>query len=586
MYRQILVLPLILASLLVFRAAPADESPAPREAWVPREAVIVVDIAQPRLLLDQLLDDRVTGAVTAWPQYQAATGNAEFKQLVGLVKYYQEKYQVDFRGLCGKLVGGGITWAIGPQEAQVLIVDSEDANLLEEIHEFIKVVARGEAEKSGLANPITSAEYRGLTGWRFGPNEAHAIVGNRLVLTNKAEWLKTTADLRADGGAASVASSPNYRTARQAAGTGGIARIYADWAVLKQIPQMQTALTQNRENPLTALVFAPLLTAIRDSNWMAVGMNVEDGKLAFELAMDGTPGEASSPEGFSMPATADGGAMPNFAVPRFIYCFCFYRDLHKFYGAKDQLFPERTSGLIFFENMMGIFFTGRDLTDEVLAETAPQVRFVVAEQVYDPQVGAPQVQLPGFAVVFRMNDPDKFAPVAEEAFQKALGLVNFTRGQKAEPGLILDRPLYEGVKYTVAAFAPPRPTDSRPVGLHFNFQPVLAMPQGHLVISSTEGLARDLIDALKEEAAANVQPLAGTHSQLTLNGRHLASILRANRENMILQNMVEKGSSREQAATELDLWLKIAESIRQVSLSMGVRDAQTQAKLQVAVEFP
>jgi len=91
---------------------------------------------------------------------------------------------------------------------------------------------------------------------------------------------------------------------------------------------------------------------------------------------------------------------------------------------------------------------------------------------------------------------------------------------------------------------------------------------------------------LKEEAAANVQPLAGTHSQLTLNGRHLASILRANRENMILQNMVEKGSSREQAATELDLWLKIAESIRQVSLSMGVRDAQTQAKLQVAVEFP
>ena len=36
---------------------------------------------------------------------------------------------------------------------------------------------------------------------------------------------------------------------------------------------------------------------------------------------------------------------------------------------RTTLFPERTSGLIFFENMMGIFFTGRDLTSEVLAET-------------------------------------------------------------------------------------------------------------------------------------------------------------------------------------------------------------------------
>jgi hypothetical protein len=287
-----------------------------------------------------------------------------------------------------------------------------------------------------------------------------------------------------------------------------------------------------------------------------------------------------------MPATADGGAMPNFAVPRQIASLSLYRDLHKFYAAKDRLFPERTSGLVFFENMMGIFFTGRDLTDEVLAEIMPDVRFVVAEQEYNPQLGTPQVQLPGFAVVFRMKDPDKFAPIAEEAFQKALGLVNFTRGQKAEPGLIIDRPVYGNIKYTVAAFAAPRPTDGGPIGLHFNFQPVLAMPQKYVVLSSTEGLARDLIDALKEEAAEDVQPLAGMHSLLTLDGSRLASILRANQETMILKNMVEKGATRDQAAAELNLGLKIAETIRQVSLSVGVRDSQTRAKLEVAVELP
>jgi hypothetical protein len=586
MYRHVLAWTLVVGTLLVCRSAAAAEPLAPRAEWIPRDAVIVVDIAQPQLLLDQLLDDRVTNAVTAAPQYQAATDNAEFKQLVGLVKYYQEKYEVDFRGLAGKLLGGGITWAVGPNEASLLIVDTEDAKLLEEVHEFIRVVARGEAEKRGQGNPITSAEYRGLTGWRFGPNEAHAIVGNRLMLTNKPDWLKAAADLRADGSDASVAKSPNFRTAREAVGAGAVASVYADLALLKQIPQLQAALSKNNENPLAALLFSPLLTAMRESNWLAIGAGTEGQKLVLEVAMDGAPGDAVAPEEFSTPATAAGGAMPNFAVPRQLASLSFYRDLHKFYAAKDKLFPERTSGLIFFENMMGIFFTGRDLTDEVLAETTPEVRFVVAEQQYDPKVGTPQVQLPGFAVVFRMKNPDKFAPIAEEAFQKALGLVNFTRGQAAQPGLIIDRPVYADVKYTVAAFAPPSKPSESPVGMHVNFQPVLAMPKGYLIVSSTETLARDLIDALKEEAAGNVQPLAGMHSLLTVDGSRVASLLNANRENLILQDMVEKGNTREQAAAGLDMGLKIGEVIRQVSLSMGAREGQTRAKLEIAVDVP
>ena len=58
--------------------------------------------------------------------------------------------------------------------------------------------------------------------------------------------------------------------------------------------------------------------------------------------------------------------MPHLDVPRQIAGASVYRDLHGFYAAKDDLFPERTSALIFFENMMGIFFSGKDLTEEVL----------------------------------------------------------------------------------------------------------------------------------------------------------------------------------------------------------------------------
>lgn len=589
MYRQFFVLAIVICTLLAGRAAPAAEPLPPRAEWIPQDAVIVVDIAQPRRVLESLLDDRVTSAVTASPQYQAATSNAEFKQLAGVVKHYQDKYQVDFRGLCGKLFGGGITWAVGPKEASLLIVDTEDARLLEEVHEFMRLVARGEAEKRGEPNAVASAEYRGVTGWKFAPNEAHAIIGNRLLLTNKPDWLKAAVDLRADPSGVSVAKKPSYGTARQAVGPGAVASIYVDVAVLKQIPQVQNGLNKNAENPLASLLFAPLLSAMRDANWLAMGVNLKDQQLAVALATDAAPSDGSSPKEFATPDSAAGGAMPNFAVPRQIAGLSFYRDLHRFYAAKDQLFPERTSGLIFFENMMGIFFTGRDLTDEVLAETTPHVRFVVAEQQYDAKVGTPQVQLPGFAAVFRMKNPEKFSLVAEEAFQKALGLVNFTRGQKAEPGLIIDRPEHGGVKYTVAAFAAPAKTDNTdqtPVDMRFNFSPTLAMPNGYVIISSTEALARDLIDALKAEAAGNVQPLAGMHSLVTVDGSRVASILNANREAMIQQSMVEKGKTQEQAAQELDVGLKIAQAIRKVSLSMGNRDGQTQVRLEATVEVP
>jgi hypothetical protein len=74
--------------------------------------------------------------------------------------------------------------------------------------------------------------------------------------------------------------------------------------------------------------------------------------------------------------------------------------------------------------------------DEVLAELGPKIRLVVAQQAYDEANGVPATQFPAVAAVLRMQkDPQEFSIVMEEAWQKAIGLVNFTRGQQAETAL-------------------------------------------------------------------------------------------------------------------------------------------------------
>ena len=418
------------------QAARAEDSQVPVTALVPDNAILVLQVTNPKALIDRAFDEQIVSLVQSLPPYQQAMSQPETQQVLGLVRFFEGKYGAKLPELLGKLVGGGITVAVCPGDQVLLIVEAEDATMLQEVHDFFRTMAQGQAATQGDPDRVKSAEYRDIQGWTFAPNEVHAIVGNRFLLANKPELMKAVLDRNAEGDANSLAKSANYAAALKSVNPDAKVNLYVDMQVLKQVPGFQEGLAQN-ENPLGRLLFAPLLAGAAEANWLMAGMNLDQNSLNIDLQADRGAGEPTAMNSFALPSTATDGAMPNLVVPRQIAALSFYRDLHKFYASKDELFPERTSGLIFFENMMGIFFTGKDLTEEVLAQTLPDMRFVVAEQKYDDTTGTPAMQLPGFAMVLKLRDPDNFYLVMEEAWQKAIGLVNFTSGQKALPGLII-----------------------------------------------------------------------------------------------------------------------------------------------------
>jgi len=284
---------------------------------------------------------------------------------------------------------------------------------------------------------------------------------------------------------------------------------------------------------------------------LALGAYTEAGELVLKAYSDSGPAP-SGPASFARVKEGSPGLAPSLVVPRQLAVLNLHRDLAGFYAAKDTLFPERTSGLIFFENMMGIFFSGRNLTDEVLSETQPQVQLVVARQDYDRTIGIPEPQLPAFALVLGLRHPDAFGEVVEEAWQKALGLINFTRGQKAQPGLILDRTEYKENRITLAKFSANEAEDRSHLDQRFNFRPSLALAKGHAILSSTDQLTRDLLDALDKSPADGAAAVHRGHSQLRLNGAELARILRANRMPLVRGNMVKEGKSQQEAEASMD----------------------------------
>ncbi|HUU16693.1 MAG TPA: hypothetical protein VMW72_06055 [Sedimentisphaerales bacterium] len=578
------ILALILAAFML-QTTTAGQTLPPAIQWIPQDAVIVLELSEPRALLEVFTNDKATAAVMALPLYKEQASKPQFKEFLNIINFVEVTLDTDWRTGLAKLTGGGITFAVCPEDTVLLIIDAEDEHMLERLHEFFLNIARAEAEKKGQSNQVASTEYDGVKAWTFNGEEAHAIIGKRLVFANRSEGLKAVLKLRAEAKGASLVSNTTYQAAKRAAGPDVIATVFTNLKPLMQLPKVARLLEQQRNNPLAALSFAGIVEAVRDSNWLALGLHVEDSKLVFRASVDGKTVAPTSPAAFALPNKSGEGVLPNVSVPRRIAALSLYRDLHQFYAAKDDLFPDRTSGLIFFENMMGIFFSGRDLTSEVLAETKPEIRIVVAEQEYEPAMGTPQIKLPAFAAILRLRRPEQFNEVAEEAWQKAVGLINFTRGQQALPGLIIGRPIQGETQFTVAAFSTAEIEDKTKLDQRFNYRPALAMPGEYLILSSTDGLARDLIDALGRETEHTVKPLAQTHSLVEIDAAQLASILEANRETLVRSGMVKKGSTQEESETEIDMLITVVKFVDHVKLSIGTHEALTQARLEMKLNW-
>jgi hypothetical protein len=582
--KLVLALALTLSAFVSFTSAVGQTLP-PAIKWIPEDAIIVLEVTKPKALLEAFCNDEATATITALPLYKQQTSNPKAQEFFNIISFIETTLDTDWRTALEKLTGGGITLAVCPEDTVFLIIDAEDEQMLKRFHEFFFNNARSEAEKKGKYNTVRSKEYQGFTAWTFDGKEAHTIIGKRFVLANKSERLKDILQYRSQANKASLAAKPAYRAAKRTVGADAVAKVFVNLKPLMGIPQVAQIFNQQNENPLAALAFAGILEATRNSNWLSLGLHVEDNTLVFRASVDSKTISATSPAAFALPKKRGEGAFPNLSVPRRIAALSFYRDLHQFYSAKDELFPERTSGLIFFENMMGIFFSGRDLTNEVLAETRPEIRFVVAEQEFDSSIGTPQIQLPAFAVILRLQNPEQFNEVAEEAWQKALGLINFTRGQQAMQGLIIDRIVHEGTKFSMAYFSTSGLDEKNNLEQRFNIRPALAMPGEYLILSSTDGLTRDIIDALNREMQHKVKPVAGIHSQVEIDTAQLTSILQANRDTMVRSDMVKKGSTQEEAEAGIDLLITLVKLVERAKLGLGTHKGLTQARLEIKLNL-
>jgi hypothetical protein len=552
-------------------------------SWLPGDVLVTVELRQADDLLALVENEELIAFIKGIPNVGEGLADENLVQVKQVVLFLETQLETTWQDGLQTLLSGGVTLVVLSDGSLVVIVESSDAVLLKEFHETLRGLA-------GLGpQSIESEEYRGIDVWTIDGNAPQAIIDNRLVLSNTPQGLRRIVDLalgsETTGTLQELSSYAEAQNVLVAENQDLTAFVRMD--VLTNIPDIQTMLDQ-ADNPWASLILGGIPQAVADASWVAASLDLEGTDITLEIVTDGLLDSDSPLAAFTRsPKTGRPEAMPNFETEDMIAAVSFYRDLHQFYAAKDDLFPERTSELIFFENMMGIFFSGRDLTDDVFAELEPEVRLVVAKQSYEGIVGRPSNEFPGFALIFRLKDPDNFSIVMEEAWQKAIGLVNFTSGQDAQPGLIIDRPVQGETTFTVARYAPVYGAEpSEELHVRHNFSPVIAMPGDYVILASCEEIARKLIDAAESEIANGTTAYPDYHTLLQVDGALLADAFEANREGMIDKNMIEKGMDREEAEKEFEGLMFVARLIGDVQIGASESDETLRLKLTVEPSIP
>ena len=574
MIRNYLVFGLAMLSVVASETIAMAQIAPPAAQWLPEGAVIVVQIEQPGALLDLTLDLKIPESIAATASYRQMATAPDFKGFLGLVDALERKGGTDWKGVVRRLSSRGITYASYPGDRTVLLLDAADSVAPEQFQQIVQgLIAGGKGSPKG----VFYKEFPGLSTWSLDGKQFWARFGNRLIVTNRVETMKALFAPRTSG---SMAAAALYSKAQQAAGTGAVATGYVNMAVLNQAQAAQKK-PADVASPFSILLNGAVTESLSASTWIALSLRVENRKLLLHVASDGKLNSAGA-GGFTLPKSAGQGVLPDLTVPRQLATASLWRDLHKFYSARETLFPEKTSAAILFENFMEIFFTGKNLNDEVFARFHPEVRMVVARQDYNPAIGTPLVQYPAAALIFKVEQAEEFGEVLEEAWQKAIGISNFTRGQQALPGLIFDKASHGGVPFTFGYYSVRNEKDRKHLPSHFNLRPALVRVGPYIILSTTDSLAGDVIDAVNKEDGRTPANRSTAHSVLEIsNGADIAALLGMNRNELVRQDVVGKGMKPEAAETQLELNMTLLKHFDRFRFSMSEKADGQQADFEL-----
>ena len=563
------------------------------------DAVVCIEIQRPDRLIDRVTEPSFQDYLKLLPPYQMLLKNPTFGELRAVVNLIAAQLDTTWDQGLRELAGGGIMAALEADPGQgprvYLLITPRNKELLDRANQVLLKLARQDAKDKGKPEPVKTSDHRGVIVHALGDEKgaAYGIVAGKLAISNSVKNLErlidrmvatpaTKGEPAASGKVsfASVAERAEWKTLTEKQGADALAWGFADMDRLRQLDPKRYA-PSGKPNNGAIFLFGSWLQAIQKTPWLTAGIRWSDTELgaAIDLPVPKN-GRAPAYKGY-LPGAGKGAALL-IQPPGTIASLSLWRDLETFWESRADLFPPETvQGFAQLDTLAGQFFGGREFGSDVLGQFDPHWRLVVAQQDHAALKPQPDVKYPAFAIVAELDSADSdFGERFKVAFQAIIGLSNVDANQKKAAALELGTEDVDGVKLATARYIVARhaASTSEAPSPRYNFTPATAQVGKYLILSSSVGLARDLIKELKpKNEGAEVNETA----VLEADGPELARLLEINRTRLAMQLMLGRGETKQKAESQVELGLSLLRYLGRGRLVIRDDPASTRIELKL-----
>ena len=554
-------------------------------SWMPASTLVYLKLEPIGSLLSHPLRTRIQSDETV----QALWKSEPLKELRGGIAVSELVLGAKIETLARDLTKFGAHLCINDQGEVVLLARTRSERWLKDYVQKIVTLARGDSNKN-KPGKVSETTYRGIRGYEVNKLIV-AQMDDWLLVANKPEIAKATVDQLLDKNKKSLDASPFYQRAKEFAERfdsnpkGSIATVYLDMDNIRKAKAgWAKKIFSNKPREFVAeLLFGGLLATL-DQSPMTIGrLALNESGANMEFLSPSQPEWFAETREFYVGPNSKGVAERAWKIHQGLASLSTYRNLSELWLRAGDLFDQKVNDqLAQADNTLTTLFSGRDFGTDILGALEPQLQIVSASQSF-PNALKPSIRLPSFALIGKLKEPESMQRDLKRIFQSFVGFLNVAGAMEGQPQLDLESEIVGDAKIYWAEYVVDKDRKyENGLPVQFNFSPSVAFLGDRVVVSSTSALARQLISEMANPSSNHepslMSPQLNTSMELDL--AMIRDVLLDNRDQLITQNMLEKGHSKKEAQGEVDVLLGLMQLLGSASAQLSF-DERVRLNIQV-----
>lgn len=554
----------------------ADESPSAAQL-MPETTAFYVEIPNPSGLVSSIFDHPLRAKIESLEPYEQATKTPQFAQFRTGLAFVEGVLGMKWREAVRTVTANGIAIGFDPSSEAVLVaIQGEDTGAMKALRDKALQFAQ-----LGPADQLKQSTYRDLPVYRAG-EARFALVRNWLLLTNKADTGKATIDRLLDGTAAGLDRNKLFQQARETQPPDATAWAFLNLQFVRDVGAASDLFADRpSDNPGVELIAGGIQSVLQQTPWLTASVRAGDDGLEAKFALPNNSEWIPEHREFYFGPKGGGRAPALPFVKSPLFSISTYRNFSEMWLRAPDLFTDGVNdGMAQADATLTQFFSGRDFGEEILGALTPEVCFIAARQNFTDILPTPTIKLPHFALVMNLREPERMTRELRRTFQSLIGFFNVIGAMEGNPQLEMDIVKLDDAELITTAYIPDEDdADSKTADLIYNFSPTVGFSGSRFVIASTDRFAREIIESSNENDVT-----ANSNTELRLHGGVLQSVLRDNQEQLIAQNMLEEGNTREEAEGEIALLLAALGFIKDTSITLTADQKELALGFRISLE--